>query len=245
MIKLSVFSGKYIFFVCLLFLSFPVLSQRISFGVNFDGVALNYIRFSEDIVFSNRTYRAYYINKSNINFSPAMATSFGGNIDYSRFSLFFDMGIFTDPNGPVIQLNYPVAGDDYNIYYSRVKNGGYRINNVLYYKLSSPKAYKPCLGFGISRIWPIQNIEDFSTYKDFSKAWYDEYELKPNYKMDKTYNNYVLAFGYKGSDMAFIIKYNFRWNKNVQNDNYYSYLMFALYTYANFSNLRKNTLYFD
>ena len=80
---------------------------------------------------------------------------------------------------------------------------------ILYYTFNSRLAMKPCLGMGITNISPIANTEDVSTYKDFSRAWFNVYELKPNYKMDKPYNNYVFALGVKNSAFAFIVKYEF------------------------------------
>lgn len=159
-----------------------VNAQRLSFGFNYDFMALHYTSFSEDVIFSNRTYRAFYVEKHNTNLSMTMAASYLTVVDYGRFSLFLDMGIFNETDGAKIKLKYPVANEEFNTYYSRVKNGGYRINSILYYSFNTPTSFKPAIGAGMSNMFPIEVSEDVSTVKDFAKAWYDVYEIKSNYK---------------------------------------------------------------
>ncbi len=221
-------------------------AQRLSFGVTYQMTGLHYTHFTKDVYFSPSSFKGYYLDKNQFSFTGAcMNVGFVALMDISRFSLWMEWSIFSDIEGQVTKLKYPWADDTFHIYYSRINNGGSRMLAEIQYVLSPSRSMKPFAGFGFANLSPIQATEDISTKRNFSKGWFDEYEMRPVFNFDKNYNLFLLETGIKNSYLAFSVRYFFKWNRLTPNDNFYSFFTLSLSAITNFSGLKRQMLYFE
>lgn len=246
--KIIRFFNKFILITVILqiFGIIAVFPQRLSFGVNFQFSGLHYTHFSKDIYFSPSSFKGYYLDQNQYSFTPNyLSYGFVSVIDISRFALWLEADIFSDNEGQLSKLKYPVSDDEYRIYYSRINNGGSRFLVSLHYILSPARIRKHFAAVGFANISPMNYKEDISLQRDFKKGWYNEYELLPVFRFYNNYNIYLLEYGIKNSNYSLSLRYYFRWNRLTPNDNFYSYLTLSISMITNFSGLKKQILYFE
>jgi hypothetical protein len=228
----------------LLFIFFSVSliagAQRINTGFNLDLYAFHFTRFPGDIVFSDYSYKGYYLKR--LQAPGSLQNNYGANIivDYSRFFINGRMNITAPIKGVIYKLSYPVGGSSFSDYYSRIQYQRFEFSATFGYFLKTSTFMRPFIEAGFGRSSPYYYREDFSDDKKFNSLWYGRAELQKQLALDKSYNFLVLGYGYRGDFFSIYAKYNIRVGKQ---DIFYSNLSLGFAGYTKFSKLRKHYIY--
>jgi hypothetical protein len=230
--------GGVILFILLGFYS--AQAQRLNTGFNMDFYGINITRFPSDIIFSETTYKAYYIKK--LQAPSGMQTNYGLNIlvDYSRFFFNARVNLSAPIDGMRYKYTYPIGGNQFTDYYSKIYCQQAAITGSFGYFFSPQQFFKPYLEVGIGRASPYFYQEDFSYDKSFKKLWSNHNEIKEYMGLYKPYNFLVLGLGYRGDMFSVYTRYNIRMGNY---DVYFSSLSFGMAIYTKFSKLRKHYIF--
>ncbi|TAL73829.1 MAG: hypothetical protein EPN88_04180 [Bacteroidetes bacterium] len=222
-------------------ISFYVINaQRLNTGVNFDFYGINITRFPSAIVFSETSYKAYYLKLLQ---APAgLQYNYGFTIiaDYSRFFINSRFSLYSPFTGIIYKLSYPIAGNKFLDYYSRIQFQQAEISGSFGYFLNTRSFLKPYLETGLGRTFPYFYVEDLSDDKKFKTLWSGRQELRKYLNLDKPYTYFILGFGYRGDMFSFYSRYKVRLGHN---DVYFSNLSFGMAVYTKFSKLRKHYIF--
>lgn len=215
-------------------------SQRLNTGINFDFYGVNLTRFPSSVVFSETSYKAYYVKQ--LQAPSAIQYNIGANmiVDYNRFFVNTRFSIASTIKGTIYKLSYPIAGNDFLDYYSRIGYQQTELSATFGYFIKVQNFFRPYLEAGIGKTFPYFYREDFSDDKSFKTLWTGRQEIREYMGLFKSYNYLVLGFGYRGDMFSFYSRYNIRLgNNNV----FYSNLAFGLAVYTKFSKLRKHYIF--
>jgi hypothetical protein len=215
-------------------------AQRLNTGLTYEIYGIHLTKFPNDIIFSETNYMAYYIKQ--IQSPGALNMNISANIvvDYSRFFMSLKFGLFSAPNGIKFKYTYPIGGDQFTTYYSKISYQATDISGSVGYFLNAQKFMKPYFEMGIGRISPYFYSEDMSTDPKFLSQWTGRHEITNVLQLDKSYTYIVTGLGFRGDIMAVSARYRIRMGDHVS---YYSTLSFGLSIYTKFSKLRKHYIY--
>jgi hypothetical protein len=226
--------------IILLLYCYIASAQRLNTGVNFDFYEINLTKFPSDIIFSETSYKAYYIKKLQAPTGGIYNIGFNILVDYSRFFISTRINLSTTITGTIYKLSYPISGNKFQDYYSKIGYQQTETSASFGYFLKVQKFFKPYVEFGIGRALPYFYREDFSTDKKFKTLWAGRQEIKEYVSLYKPYTYLIVGFGYRGDMFSFYSRYNIRMgNQNV----YYSNMTFGMAVYLKFSKLRKHYIF--
>jgi len=228
-------------FLFILFLLTTVAgAQRINTGFNMDLYGFHITRFPGDIVFSDYSYKGYYLKR--LQAPGSFQQNYGLNliVDYSRFFINGRANLTAPIKGVIYKLSYPVGGNSFADYYSRIQYQRTELAASFGYILKGETFVRPYIEIGFGRSMPYFYREDFSDDKSFKTLWTGRAELQKQLGLDKAYNFLILGYGYRGDFFSFYTKYNIRVGKS---EIFYSNLAFGMSVYTKFSKLRKHYIY--
>jgi hypothetical protein len=215
-------------------------SQRINTGFSMDLYGINITRFSSDVIFSETSYKGYYVKR--LQAPGSMQTNYGGNIliDYSRFFVVTRFDINSPIKGVIYKLSYPISGNKFEDFYSRIQYQRSEISASFAYYIKVQKFFRPFLEAGLGRSMLYFYREDFSDDKSFKTLWTGRQEIRDLMRLDKPYNYLIIGYGFRGDMFSFYSRYNIRLeNKDV----FFSNLSFGIAVYTKFSKIRKHYIY--
>jgi len=231
---------KVLFLSILLFSSVFAGAQRLNTGINFDFYGFNLTHFPTDVVFSETTYKAYYVKQ--IQIPAAFQYNFGVNLvaDYSRFFVNTRFNINSTVKGVIYKMSYPIGGNEFKDYYSKIGFQQTELSATFGYFIKVQNFFRPYIEAGVGKTFPYFYVEDFSDDKKFKTQWTGRQELRKSIGLDQSYNFLIVGLGYRGDMFSFYTRYNIR----VGNyDVFYSNLSVGLAVYTKFSKLRKHYIY--
>ena len=216
-------------------------AQRLNTGISFDFYGIHLTKFPSDVFFSSKNYQAYYIKQiqapSKLNFDLGLSLI----VYYSRFFVNTKLNIASTASyGIIYKYSYPIAGNQYSDYYSRIEYQQAELSGSFGYFLSSRRYFRPYVEAGIGRTFPYFFSEDVSTTKSFDRLWSDRYEMRDYLELDKQYTYLMLGLGYRGDMLSVYARYNIRLGSQTV---FYSNLCFGIAVYTKFSKLRKHYIY--
>lgn len=214
--------------------------QRLNTGLTYEFFGIHAVHFPSDIIFSETNYSAYYVDQFQ---TPAdLNMNIAGNIvvDYSRLFMSLRGGIFTVPNGVKFRYEYPVGGDEFTTYYSKMQYFCGDISLSIGYFMNAQRFMKPYLEAGVGRVAPYMYNEDMSDDPKFLSQWTGREEIKNTIQLDKSYTYLLAGVGLRGDLLAFSARYRMRIGDFPV---YFSTLSFGITIYTKFSNLRKHYIY--
>lgn len=229
--------------VILLYTSINVAqAQRLNTGISFDFYGIHLTKFPSDVFFSSKNYQAYYIKQiqapSKLNFDLGLSLI----VDYSRFFVNTKLAIASSStSGIIYKYSYPIAGNQFIDYYSRIEYQQAELSGSFGYFLSSKSYFRPFVELGIGRTFPYFYSEDVSTSKsfDYTLAGRND-EMRDYLGLDKQYTYLMLGLGYRGDMLSVYTRYNVRLGNQTV---FYSNLCFGIAVYTKFSKLRKHYIY--
>jgi hypothetical protein len=228
---------------CLLFFIISISvahAQRLNTGINMDIYGIHLTRFPSDVVFSETTYKGYYVKK--IQAPRGFQQNYGINIliDYSRFFVNARFNLTAPLKGVIYKLSYPIGGNAYMDYYSKIYYQQTEFSASFGYFIKTQSFRRPYLEAGFGRAFPYFYTEDFSDDKSFDTYWAGQHEIREYMGLYKPHNFLILGYGYRGDNVSAYLRYNIRLgNQNV----YYSTLSLGFAFYTKFSKLRKHYIY--
>lgn len=202
------------------------------------------MHFDNDVLFSNRTYRAYYVKKNQFANDVSMNIGLLSFVDIGRWKFSISGSSNNQTLGAKFTFQYPVADEQFEEYYSRIQFSEFVISPTVIYILTPDRSLPLFVEAGWCKAFPLSLKEDFSSHKDFSKLWKDVHELRDDINMDTPYNKYLFGIGGGNSMMSVSLRYYIKFNYDVLNENIFSYFTINFSFYSNFSKLRKNELFF-
>jgi len=226
--------------IILLLITVAVGAQRLNTGVNFDFYSVNFTRFPTDVVFSETSYKAYYVKQ--LQAPSGMQYNIGLNLiaDYSRFFVNTRATLNSTIKGTIYKMSYPIAGNTFTDYYSKISYQQSELAATFGYFIKAQKFLRPYVELGIGKTFPYIYREDFSDDKKFKTQWTGRQEIRNYLDLYESYNFMILGYGYRGDMFSFYTRYNIRLGKQ---EVYYSSMAFGLAVYTKFSKLRKHYIY--
>jgi hypothetical protein len=231
---------KAILVLFLLLVFHLVRAQRLNTGFNMDFYGIKVTQFPSDIVYSETSYKAYYVKKLQ---APAgMQMNYGANliVDYNRFFVTARFNLTSPIKGDIYKLSYPIGGNQFRDYYSRIQYQRSEISACFAYYVKIQQFFRPFLEAGFGRSLPYFYQEDFSDDKSFKTLWTGRQEIRKLMALDKSYNYLILGYGYRGDLFSFYSRYNIRLGNQTV---FFSNLSFGMAVYTKFSKLRKHYIF--
>ncbi|MBI5540807.1 MAG: hypothetical protein HY951_12155 [Bacteroidia bacterium] len=246
MIKKIIFS--LLIFVILFQLS--ANSQRLNFGFGFNFLGFYTTHFKENIVFADHSYKAYYVNKTQFSTAGAYQFNFLTNLDYGRSTFTLELGYFVMNDGLVTKLSYPVAGNNFENYYSKISYGGYCITPIVSNVFSSRRMFKlyaeAGLPFMILNKALMSETVSYESRKGGSLTYLkDKNEMINEFGMTHDYFNILVGIGFKSSMFSISLRYINKINKINDPANNLGYFTLNMSVYTKFSKIKKHYLYIE
>jgi hypothetical protein len=228
-------------FLILLLISFcTTQAQRLNTGLTYDFYGIHPTRFPSDILFSESSYKAFYIKKFQV--PHDMQANFALNllVDYSRFFINARFGINSTNLGSIYKYSYPIGGNGFKDYYSKIQYQQTDISCSFGYFINYQKFMRPYVETGVGRSAPYFYLEEVSDVKSFTSTYPGRIEMKDYLDLGKSYTYVLIGFGYRGDLFALSARYRIR----VGNyDVFYSNLSLGMSVFTKFSKLRKHYIY--
>lgn len=216
-------------------------AQRLNTGFSIDFYSMHITKFPSDVFFAATSYRAYYIKKIQTPAKFNMNIGLNLIVDYSRFFVNTKLNVAsTATSGVIYEYSYPIGGNGFSDYYSRIEYQQFEVSGTVGYFMNSRSYLRPYVEVGVGRTFPYFYREDMSFLKSFDKLWSDRYEMRDYLDLDKQYNFLILGFGYRGDMFSAYTRYNVRLGSQTV---FYSNLTIGLAVYTKFSKLRKHYIY--
>jgi hypothetical protein len=221
--------------------SFVGKPQQINTGISMDFLNYYYTKFSSDVFFSPNSYKAYNIRNTQTKMNMGVNMGVHLILDYSRFFINTKFAILGNTSGVVYKYSYPISGNKFRDYYSKIEYQQLEVHGSLGYFLSSKKLYRPYIEAGFGRAFPYlytETVYDSKSYDHYYSGMKDE--MKELMGLNKQYNFILTGLGYRGSYVSVYLRYIFRLGYH---DVYFSYFTFGVAAYTKFSRLRKHYIF--
>ena len=237
-----------IIFVFFLFSQLTVFSQRLNFGFGMSFFSLYNSHIKEDVVFAKHSYKAYYVKKNQFSTVFSFQYSFITSVDYGRFILSADFSYYTQSDGLVTKLSYPIANNEFSNYYSRISTTCFNLSPIVSYVLTNRHTLKLFVETGLP--YTILNkslVTEKIVYGEKSSESYlsNQDEMKNEFGLNHDYFNFMLGIGYRISSGSISIRYINKINSKSDYGNNLGYFTFNLSAFTNFSKLKKHYIYID
>lgn len=245
--------NRKIIFSLLIFVILCQLSanaQRLNFGFGINFLGLYTSHFKENVVFADHSYKAYYVKKTQFSGAGAYQFNFLTNLDYGRSTFTLELGYFTMNDGIVTKLSYPVAGNSFENYYSKISYGGYCITPIVSNVFSSRRMFKLYAEAGLPYMMLSKGLMSETVSYDSRKGGSLTYlknknEIINELGLTHDYFNILVGIGFKSSIFSISLRYINKINKIADPSNNIGYFTLNMSIYTKFSKLKKHYLYIE
>jgi len=221
------------------FCQHALYAQRLGTGATFEFLGTHFSYIPTDVIFSGYSYRAYYVDKLQINTKTYFSVAPMLVFDYSRYFITAKAAM-TRFDGVVYKYAYPIANQEFITYFSKIDFQQIEVQGNLGLFLNSRSFARPYIEAGFGRAFTYVVNENVALDNKFDKIWRGRNEVSGLINLDKSYSFLSFSYGVRIDFISFYARYVAR----IGNfDTYFSYLALGMSASTSFGKIRRNYIY--